>query len=86
MNQNFIQPLILMAGTMPLIDSKYFELGFSVLLMSVLLWFGRNAIKKDTEREKWLKEQLKERDEEIKEKDQRYHDLHIELLNLYKQK
>lgn len=86
MNYNIIQPLIIMTGALPLVESKYFELGFAVLLLSVLLWFGRNAIKKDNDREKWFMQELKKRDEEVEKANERYHELHIELLNIYKTK
>ena len=65
MNHNFIQPLVVFIGAMPLIKNEYFELGFAVLMISMLVWFGRRSIKRDTEREEWLKEQLKQKDETI---------------------
>lgn len=60
-NQKILMSLILSTGLIGFgAEAKYFEYGAFAFLVLILLWYGRNSMKDDKEREKTKREDDKE--------------------------
>lgn len=83
------------------INNEFVQLGFLGLLLSILIWYSRNSYKESIKREtaaeaeklaliaRYEKEKadlINRYENVLKEHDQRYHELHLEVLTLLKLK
>ena len=82
-NQNILNSAIILTGTIPLLDN-YLEYGFGVILIVVLFLYSRSSYKDNIRREKQAEVEKKELidryESRLKASEQRYHDLHIEIM------
>jgi len=72
------------------INNEFVQLGFLGLLLSILIWYSRSSYRENIKREATAekdKQALIDRYEAaLKEHDQRYHELHKEIMALLKMK
>lgn len=94
MNYQYIPNIILFIigaeASTSTINNEFVQLGFLGILLTILIWYSRNSYKENVKREAAAekeKQSIIDRYEGIlKEKDTRYHELHLEIMAMLKMK